>query len=612
MTATDGVERNVRALHRDVPLAASMETWWGSDGIAQLLKTFDIPYACINPGSSFRGLHDSLVNYSGNEKPQIVVCLHEEQAVSIAHGYAKVTGKPLLVLLHSNVGVMHASMAIFNAWCDRVPMLIVGAHGPADAAKRRPWIDWIHTSRDAGAMIRSFVKWDDQPLSLEATYKSLLRARQMTETSPKAPVYVCMDVGVQELRLDAPPYIPDVMRYPAAAAPHASAAQFDRLEALVHAATHPLLLIGRVSRDEAEWAERVRLAEVLGADVLTDLKVGAAFPTDHPLHQHAPSMFLDENAAKTIRRADLVISLEWIDLQGTLKAAWGESDIRSTVVHVSLDQAIHNAQSLDHQDLPLTDLLVAADQASVVHEMLRRLECDGRVRPLRLERDVRSRQPLSEDGCGDIDMPRLANALRAATRSQPVSLIRLPLGWSGDLWHFRHPLDYLGQDGGAGVGSGPGMAVGAAIALKDSARLPVAILGDGDFMMGNTALWTAANLQVPLLIIVANNRSFFNDEVHQERVAQERIRPLENKWIGQRIDDPPVDIAALARAQGFQAWGFVESRNELEAVLAKAIGRVREGGTCLVDVRVRPGYAPSMSAGMTKPHTTGLNAGTSV
>lgn len=582
---------------RDVPVATPIEQWWGSDAIAALLRRFDISYACLNPGSSFRGLHDSLVNYNGNTDPQIVLCLHEEHAVAIAHGYAKVTGKPLAVILHSNVGLMHASMAIYNAWCDRVPMLILGAHGPVDAARRRPWIDWIHTSQDAGALVRSFVKWDDQPVSLQASFTSLLRARQITETAPRAPVYVCLDVSMQEAPIDGPPVLPRVERYAPAPAPHAGPELIERMTQLLAGARRPVMLVGRVSRDESEWRERIALAERLQAQVFTDLKVGAAFPTDHPLHPHAPSVFFSPEAAATLKRADVILSLDWVDLQGTLKQAWGIDEVSARVLQVSLDHNLHNAASLDHQDLPPCDLYAAAEPASVVRALLAALGEGGMPRAAAPAPALRAR--AADDGATDISMAVLADSLSDCLAGDAACLVRLPLGWSGDLWHFRHPLDYLGYDGGAGIGSGPGMAVGASIALAGSERLPVAIIGDGDFLMGNTALWSAAALQVPMLVIVANNQSFFNDEVHQERVARDRGRPVENRWIGQRIGEPRVDLAAMARAQGFDGIGPVTTRSELASVLADAIAKVRSGRPVLVDVQVRPGYAPSMSAGMT-------------
>ena len=142
---------------------------WGSDYLADVMRALGLEYVTLVPGASYRGLHDSLVNYLGNERPQLLLCLHEESAVAIAHGYAKVTGKAMAAAVHSNVGLMHATMAIFNAWCDRMPMVILGATGPVDAVKRRPWIDWIHTARDQGALVRGYTKWDDQPASPAAT-----------------------------------------------------------------------------------------------------------------------------------------------------------------------------------------------------------------------------------------------------------------------------------------------------------------------------------------------------------------------------------------------------------------------------------------------------------
>src|SRR5215831_12369158 len=141
---------------------------WGSDIAAQMLRRFGIPFISLNPGASYRGFHDSLVNHLGNENPGIILCLHEDHSVAIAHGYAKATGEPMACVLHSNVGLLHGMMGLFNAWCDRTPMIVLGATGPVAAEKRRPWIDWIHTSRDQGAYIRSIIKWDDQPTSPDA------------------------------------------------------------------------------------------------------------------------------------------------------------------------------------------------------------------------------------------------------------------------------------------------------------------------------------------------------------------------------------------------------------------------------------------------------------
>jgi len=197
---------------------------------------------------------------------------------------------------------------------------------------------------------------------------------------------------------------------------------------------------------------------------------------------------------------------------------------------------------------------------------------------------------------GPLTVEHLARALRDAVGKRLCALTHLPLSWNGAWWPFRHPLDFLGSDGGGGLGAGPGNTVGAALALKGSGRIAVGICGDGDFLMGATALWTAAHYRIPLLIVVANNRSFYNDEVHQERVARMRNRPVENKWIGQRISDPDIDLAALARAQGALGFGPITEVGQLTTTFAEAIAAVEQGQVVVVDVRVEPGYTPAMTA----------------
>ncbi|OYD73771.1 UNVERIFIED_ORG: thiamin pyrophosphate-dependent acetolactate synthase large subunit-like protein [Burkholderia sp. CF145] len=587
------------AVRRDIPAPSEdSSVVWGSDAIAQMLRKLDIPYVLLNPGASFRGLHDSLVNYLGNHNPQMIVVLHEEHAIAIAHGYTKVTGQMLGAIVHSNVGLMHASMAIYNAWADRVPVLVLGATGPVDAALRRPWIDWLHTAQDQGALVRQFTKWDAQPASVPAAFEALLRAAQIARTAPNGPTYVCFDAALQETELSNEPVLPDPARYLPAASARPSEADLRKAIAWLAEASSPVILMGRVSRDEAAWRHRVELAEVLGARVLTDLKVGAAFPTDHPLHVAAPGFFLSPGAAAELRSADVVLSLDWVDLGGTLKQAWGEDVVGSRVIQVSVDQYIHNGWSMDHQGLAPVDLYMMSEPDPVV--ALLREALPKRASPVPVK--VPPRDNVSSSG-ESMSIASMAQSLRRTTAGHDVCLIRLPLGWSGDMWDFHHPLDYLGYDGGGGIGSGPGMAVGAALALKGSGRLPVAVIGDGDYMMGVTALWTAANARIPLLVIVANNRSFFNDELHQERVAKDRHRPVENRWIGQRIADPEPDLAMIARGQGLVGIGPVARAADLDTALAQAVNALRDGKTVVVDVRVDPGYSPSMSSGMTRSKT---------
>ena len=584
------------AVRRDIPKPSEPdETVWGSDAIADMLRAMDIPYVLLNPGASFRGLHDSLVNHLGNEKPQMVVVLHEEHAVAIAHGYTKVTGKPLIAILHSNVGLMHGSMAIFDAWVDRVPVIVLGATGPVDASKRRPWIDWIHTAQDQAALVRNFIKWDAQPASIPSAQEALLRARQIATTAPQGPVYVCFDAALQESKLAASPTLPDPMRYLAPPPARPSDEVVIQAAEWLSKAKRPVILMGRVSRDEKGWAERIQLAETLNAEVLTDLRVGAAFPTDHALHAAPSGAFLTPAAQAVLREADVVLSLDWLDLSGTLKQAWGEATVGSKIIQVSVDHYSHNGWSMDHQGLPPVDLFLLCEPEPAVTLLNQHVK--QRTTPAPAKRVVAA-APVAVPG--SMTVSTLAATLRRAVGDQKLCLMRLPLSWSGEMWDFRHPLDFLGYDGGGGIGSGPGMSIGSALALKGTDRLPVAVIGDGDYMMGVNALWTAANARIPMLVVVCNNRSFFNDELHQERVARQRQRPVENRWIGQRISNPSPDLAMLARGQGLTGIGPVEDAAELERVLVDAIAAVKNGDTVVIDVVVQTGYSPAMTAGLTR------------
>jgi thiamine pyrophosphate-dependent acetolactate synthase large subunit-like protein len=583
------------AVERPVP-AGTNAAGFGSDVAAEALRALDLPYIALNPGASYRGLHDSLVNHLGNARPQMLLCLHEEHAVAIAHGYAKVTGRAMAAAVHSNVGLFHATMAIFNAWCDRQPVIVIGATGPVDAAKRRPWIDWIHTARDQGAIVRGYVKWDDQPASPAATREAILRAGWMAQTAPMGPVYVNLDAELQEAPLEAPLPQIDAARFmpPAPVAP--PPATIEQAASLLRDAKRPIILAGRASRSLDAWNARVALAETLGARVLTDLKQGAAFPTDHPLHAGAPGMIAPAgDAATAIREADLILSLDWVDLAGTLRSVFGVEPPSARIIQITLDHLVHNGWSMDYQGLPPVDLLLAAQHESAVPALLATLGVS--TAPHAPAPPPALPEPISGDR---IAVDDLAAALRRAVGSRAVTLTHLPLGWNGASWPFRHPLDYIGAEGGAGIGSGPGVSVGAALALRDSGRLPVAVCGDGDFLMGSTAVWTAVHYRIPLLIVVANNRSFYNDEVHQERVARMRARPVENKWIGQRIDDPDVDLAAMGRAQGAIGFGPITRATGLEKVLSDAIAAVANGSVAVVDVRVEPGYTPAMTAALTR------------
>lgn len=567
---------------------------FGSDPMAETVRALGFPYIALTPGASFRGLHDSLVNHLGNADPKMLLCIHEECAVALAHGWTRVTGEPMAVALHSNVGLMHATMAIFNAWCDRVPMLLIGAQGPIDAAHRRPWIDWIHTASDLGALIRGYTKWDNQPGSVAAALESLVRARQIAVTEPKGPTYVCLDATIQEVPLDAPIEPPDLARFRLPEPAEPSPAQLAEAVALLARAQRPAILMGRVSRRREDWDKRVRLAELLGASVLTDLKNGAVFPTAHPAHPHPPGIYISPEAGPILRDADAILALDWIDLGGTLRQACGGAPPAGKVVHCSVDQYIHNGYSMDYQALPVSDLTILASPDRLVDRLLDALTGH------RTKAKPAPRAPVPAAGPetveGRISVRAMARIVSATLAPHAPSYIRLPLGWPSECCDFADPLDYIGFDGGGGIGSGPGMAVGAALALRGKGRLPVAVLGDGDYLMGLTALWTAVHERIPLLVVVSNNESFFNDELHQERVARVRGRPIENRSIGLRMSNPPNDLAMLARGQGADGLGPIFEPAGLRAALERSVARVKAGAVCVIDARVAPEYSRAMSS----------------
>jgi thiamine pyrophosphate-dependent acetolactate synthase large subunit-like protein len=580
----------------------SQPALWGSDHIARLMRVLGLEYVCVTPGASFRGLHDSLVNYLGDSRPSMLLALHEECAVAIAHGYAKVSGKPLGVVLHANVGLLHASMAIFNAWCERVPMLIYGGNGPMDAASRRPWVDWVHTTTDQAALVRPYLKWDNQPASVAAIAEAMLRAAIIAQSPPCAPTYVVFDSTLQEQKLDAPLPLPDMQRYQPAAAPYPAPQALSAAVDLLAAAKRPLILAGRGSRSAGAWADRIALAEVLQARVLTSLRTAAAFPSEHPLHAGRPMKFVNPAVIEAVRDADVILSLDWVDLGGLLQQAWKSETVTTRIIESSLDAQLHNGFGMEHLTLPGVDVNLACDADTAAAALLAPLRARLRSRSTTATPRPAASIPQPEHTIaeGPIGVRDLAAAINAIAAEQDTCLIRLNLGWPADMTRYNHPLDYLGGDGGGGIGAGPGLAVGAALALQGSGRLPLAVLGDGDFIMGVSAIWTAVHRKIPLLIVLANNRSFFNDEMHQERMARNRGRPVENRWIGQRMDEPRIDLAAMARAQGAEALGLVSSGHALLPALREAVAKTRSGAVVVVDVEVRAEYDETIARTMVR------------
>jgi thiamine pyrophosphate-dependent acetolactate synthase large subunit-like protein len=596
------VSKDLKQLDRPVNLG-NPQMGWASDVAAEMLRRMGIKYISLNPGASYRGLHDSLVNYLGNEDPQMLICLHEDHAVHVAQGYAKATGEPMACALHSNVGLMHGLMAIFNAWCNRVPMIVMGATGPVDASIRRPWIDWIHTAKDQGALLRNYTKWDDEPRSAEAIVETMLRANQMSRSQPPGPVYVCLDAGLQESALEEEITVPDMAQYKLSDPPRASEAAVTEVADLLLAAKNPILMIGRSARTEEAWDNRVRLAEAVGAGVFSNLRNSAVFPSNHLLHVGRPSGGVNPVMREAVHGADVILSLNWLDFGGTQKLLKRDGPIKGKIINCTLEQYVHNGYGMELFELPAADIKVDADHDAFVVQLLAEIDRRGakstwdgkRVGP-----EPEAFEPIANRPADDtIEPADIVTAIAEVQGDRKLSVNRVASGGIGPAYHFTHPLSYLGHDGGGGLASGPGTSVGAALAVKGTGWLPVAVLGDGDFMQGNTALWTAAKYRIPMLVIISNNRSNFNDELHQETVAKDRDRPVANRWIGMRISEPDIQLADVARSLGFESNGPITKMGDLLAAVEEGMKAVEAGKCHFIDIHVSTGYAvpPLMRGG---------------
>jgi thiamine pyrophosphate-dependent acetolactate synthase large subunit-like protein len=574
---------------------------WGSDVIVEVLRRLGMEYIALNPGASFRGVHDSLVNYAGNTRPEMIVCNHEEIAVAIAHGYGRAAGKPMAAFVHDIVGLLHASMAIFNAWLARDPVMVLGGTGPVDADHRRPWIDWIHTANVQGNAVRDFVKWDDQPASVAAAAESLIRAYNLMLSEPQGPVYVCFDTDVQERKLDTPFELPDLSRFPAPTRLNADPQALAKLADMLVEAQRPVILANSLGRAQEATDGLLRLAESLAVPVVTggDLY---SFPSRHAL-------YATESKNELLGDADLVVAFDVYDLEQLLtRQNWAtrtnEDILRpgAKLVDVSLRHLTTKSWADDHGAYYPTALSVAADTALALPALADLVEArrrEGKGSPDEIEA---RRARLTAKSAANLAEAQSTAREKAGERPLHLATVAQELwdvvkdtdwvvgngdlrGWLERLWDFNSP--HQGQDtrGGAGLGQGLPHAIGVALANRDKGRLTINIQSDGDLLFTPSAIWTAVHHRIPLLIVMYNNRTYGNDLGHQGMMARVRGRPEENKTIGIDINDPVVDFVGLARSFGAWAEGPIERAEDLRPAFERAKREVVENGrVALVDL----------------------------
>jgi len=572
----------------------------GSDFMVDALKSLNIEYVAGMPSSSFRGLQESFINYGKNSAPEWLTCLHEEISVAMSHGYAKVEGKPMLNPCHATVGLQHATMAIYNAYADRVPVFVMTAN-IANATERRPLVEVDHTAQDGAVIVRDYTKWDDYPGSLQHFAESTVRAYQIAMTPPMGPVLLVADSEMQENPIDEdePLQIPKVPRFAAAQGDSGAVAELAKL--LVDA-ENPLIMADRgVPGPNGVLNHLVELAEVLQCGVV-DIGARMNFPTMHPLNQ-------SDRRGAMLAQADLVLGLDMTDFWGSTHAYRDQVHRSSrpllkpgtkTVALTSADQFIRSNYQ-NFQRFNDVDLEISGDGAATLPALIEAVKklvnadernaFEGRGKKFASGRQASYEAAKNEAASGwdasPISTARLMMEVWNQIKNEDYSLVNgtQPAGyWSHKLWKMDKYYHYLGDSGAFGVGYGGGGAVGSALANRKYGRLSVAIMGDGDLMVSPGSLWTAAKHKIPILMVMHNNRAYFQEVMHLQTMAVRHMRDPHTARIGTEIANPDIDFAKMAQSMGVQGFGPISDPTKLGPALQRAVAVVKGGEPALVDV----------------------------
>ncbi len=571
----------------------------GSDFMVDVIKKLGFEYVCSNPGSSFRALHESVINYGGNSAPEFITCCHEESSIAMAHGYAKIEGKPLLVFAHGTVGLQHAAMAIYNAYCDRVPVYVIVGNS-IDAATRRPGVEWDHSVQDAASMVRDFVKWDDLPISLQHFAESAVRAYKIATTPPTMPVLLVADSDLQEtpVKDNARLHIP---KLPETAPPQGDVSAVAEAARALVGAQNPVIIADRVARTPNGMKLLVELAETLQAPVIN--QAGRMnFPSRHPLN-------LTDGSRGLIANADVILGLELTDFWGTVnnfrdqqERSWRQITKQgSKLISITAVDLFTKSNYQDFQRFPEVDLAITGDAEATLPSLTeackklltadRKRALEERGKKLAAARQDGLERARNEAAYGwdasPISMPRLSAELWAQIKDKDWSLVSGG-GWPLRLWNFDKHSQYIGGSGGAGVGYGAPASVGAALANKKHGRLSVNIQNDGDLMYAPGVMWTAAHHQIPLLSVKHNNRAYHQEVMHIQRMANRHQRGITHAGVGTTITDPNIDFATVARGMGLHGEGPITDPKDLGPAIKRALDVVSRGEPALVDVVTQP------------------------
>lgn len=565
----------------------------GADFMMDVLKSLGFEYAVTNPASSLRGLHESMINYSGNKMPELLTCCHEEAAVAMADGYARVTGKPMAVLLHGTVGLQHGLMNIYNAYVARSPVYIILGNA-LDAVGRRPGVEWDHSALDVASIARDFIKWDDTPGSLTHFGESAVRAYKIAMAAPQGPVILTVDNDLQEEGIHDMSKL-RVPKLTTTVPPAGEQGAVQEAARLLVGATNPLILCGESAiRTQHGMDLLVELAETLQAPV-----DGGKMPSRHSL-----------NGTGSVRDADVILGLQMVDFWGAVnnfrdqqeRVASSRIDQGTKLINISAELLDLNSNYQNLQRYTELDLEIAGDAEATLPSLIeacKQLINAGRRREL----DQRGERFAAAHAQG-MEQARLSAATewdlspisRGRLHAEMWEVMRdkdwVSLGGTSRLWNIEKHYQTVGGGGAAALGSGLPVAMGAALGHRPEGRLCVNIQPDGDFMYVPGSLWTAAHHRIPYLTVMWNNRAYHQEVMHITRMAlrHQRGGPDLDKMsgIGTKLHNPNIDYASIARGMGVFAEGPITNPHDLGPALKRAVDVVMRGEPALVDVVTQP------------------------
>ena len=574
----------------------------GADFMVDVFKSLGFEYLFAMPGSSFAGIHESIINYGGNSAPEFITCCNEESSVAMANGYFKIEGKPAMACAHGTVGLQHASMAIYDSFCDRVPVYVILGN-TLDAAHRGGEVTWVHSVQDAPAMVRDVTKWDDTPQSLQHFAESAVRAYQFMMTPPTMPVVLAVDTEMQETGVPAGEH-PRIPKFTMPAPPQGETGAVNEAAKMLVAAENPVIVASRAARTPNGLKLIVELAETLQAGVV-DQHRRMNFPSRHPLNQTLRAGVSGKpTTGAPVVEADVVLALESSDLYSTVRVA-KQRNPSLKVISISSVDLNHKANYQDFMRFTDVDLAIAADAEATLPsliEAVKRLVTSDRRRAFeaRGAKLAQASRQAAEKARADaaygwdaspISTARLSAELWAQIRNEDWSLLSDTFWireWPLRLWNFDKHYQYIGGSGAEGVGYMAPATVGGALANKKHGRLSIAIQTDGDLMVANGVLWTAAHHRIPLLTLMHNNRAYHQEVMGIQGLANRHNRGIDRIHIGTKIDNPNIDYAKLAQSMGVRAEGPISDPKELAAAIRRGIEVVKSGEPYLIDTVTQP------------------------